>query len=474
MIRKLNIFEEIDWISVGLYLFMVIFGWMNIFASNYNEQFRSIFDLHQNYGDQLIWILISLLSVIVLFALDHRFFYFFTYPIYGFGIILLIAVLLIGSRVHGSKSWINIFGFGLQPSEFVKIAVALTVARYLSGYNVRLMTWKSIAIISGIIGLPVLLIIIQPDFGTAIVFSCFIFVLYREGLPGWILGFSIFTAVVFLMTLLLPKTVVIVLLFTCGIIFIGILNQKYTHSLYSALVLIGVYGIVRMIVYFSPFRPDVYMLWLIASILSAVILIVVVIWKKIENAFFVLTILFVFIGFTYSVDYVFHKVLKPHQQTRVNILLGKETDVRGVGYNLNQSKIAIGAGGFAGKGFLRGTQTKLNYVPEQSTDFIFCTVGEEWGFLGATLVIIAFSALLFRLIVLAERQRSAFARIYGYGVFSILFFHFTINIAMTIGLFPVVGIPLPFFSYGGSSMIAFTILLFLFLRLDAVRKIYLK
>lgn len=474
MIRKLNIFEEIDWTSVGLYLFMIVFGWMNIFASNYNEQFRSIFDLHQNYGDQLIWILISILSVVLLFALDHRFFYFFTYPIYGFGIILLIAVLLVGSRVHGSKSWINIFGFGLQPSEFVKIAVALTVARYLSGYNVKLMTWKSMAIVFGIIGLPVILIIIQPDFGTAIVFTCFIFVLYREGLPGWILGFSIFTAVVFLMTLLLPKTVVIVLLFACGIIFIGVLNQKYQHSLYSALVLIGIYGTVRVVFHFLPFKPDVYMLWLIASVISAVILIIVVIWKKIENAFFVLTILFIFIGFTYSVDYVFHKVLKPHQQTRVNILLGKETDVKGVGYNLNQSKIAIGAGGFAGKGYLRGTQTKLNYVPEQSTDFIFCTVGEEWGFLGATLVIIAFSALLFRLIVLAERQRSAFARIYGYGVFSILFFHFAINIAMTIGLFPVIGIPLPFFSYGGSSMIAFTILLFLFLRLDAVRKIYLK
>ena len=474
MIRKLNIFEEIDWISVGIYFFLVIFGWMNIFASNYNEQFRSIFDLHQNYGDQLVWILVSLILIVVIFALDHRFFYFFTYPIYSFAILLLIAVLLFGSKVHGSKSWINIFGFGLQPSEFVKIAVALAVARYLSGYNVKLMTWKSIGIIAGIIGLPVILIIIQPDFGTAIVFSCFIFVLYREGLPGWILGFSIFTAVVFLMTLLLPKTVVIVLLFACSIIFIGILNQKYTHSLYSAMVLIAAYGLLRIIFYFSPFKPDIYMIWLIASVISAVILIFIVIWKKIQNAFFVLTVLFVFIGFTYSVDYVFHKVLKPHQQTRVNILLGKETDVKGVGYNLNQSKIAIGAGGFAGKGYLRGTQTKLNYVPEQSTDFIFCTVGEEWGFIGVVFVIVAFSVLLLRMIVLAERQRSAFARIYGYGVFSILFFHFAINIAMTIGLFPVIGIPLPFFSYGGSSMIAFTILLFLFLRLDAVRKIYLK
>ena len=474
MIRTINILEEIDWTSVGLYLVLVIFGWMNIFASSYNEQFRSIFDFRQNYGDQLLWIFVSFLAIFVLFVFDHRFFFFFAYPIYAIVLLLLLSVVVFGIEVHGSKSWLNIAGFRLQPSEFVKIAVALAIARYLSGFNVKLMTWRSLSIIAGFIGLPIILISLQPDFGTAMVFSCFILVLYREGLPGWILGFSIFTAVVFLMTLLLPKITVIVILFTLGIVFIGLVNQKFSHSLYSALVLAGVFGLLKILSILTPIKPDNYILLLISSGIAAIVLIIIVLRKKIANAFFVLLLLFVFIVFTFSVNYVFYKVLKPHQQTRVNILLGKETDIKGMGYNINQSKIAIGAGGFAGKGYLHGTQTKLDYVPEQSTDFIFCTVGEEWGFIGTMFVIIIFSGLLIRLIFLAERQRSTFARLYGYGVFSVLFFHVAINTAMTIGLFPVIGIPLPFFSYGGSSMLAFSLLLFIFIRLDAVRMIYLK
>jgi rod shape determining protein RodA len=474
MTRTINILEEIDWISVGLYLLLVIFGWMNIFAVSYNEQFRNIVDLRQNYGNQLLWIVVTFLAIILLFAFDHRFFYFFTSPIYGFAILLLVAVLIFGIEVHGSKSWLNIFGFRLQPSEFVKIAVALAVAKYLSGYNIKLMTYKSLAIVAGIIGLPVLLIALQPDFGTTLVFLCFILVLYREGLPGWILGFSIFTAVVFLMTLLLPKLAVIIILLLLAIIFIGITNQKLSHSLFSASILAGIFGVLKIISLFVPIKPGNYLLLLIAAGISTIVLVIVVMRQKIENALFILLLLFAFIAFTFSVDYIFHNALKPHQQTRVNILLGKETDTKGVGYNLNQSKIAIGAGGFMGKGYLHGTQTKLDYVPEQSTDFIFCTVGEEWGFLGTTLVILLFFGLLIRLLILAERQRSLFTRLYGYGVISILLFHVAINIAMTIGLFPVIGIPLPFFSYGGSSMLAFSTLLFIFIRLDAVRKIYLK
>jgi len=474
MTRTINILEEIDWISVGLYLVLVIFGWMNIFASSYNEQFHNIFDLKQNYGDQLMWILVTFLAIFILFVFDHRFFFFFTYLIYGFAILLLLLVLIFGVEVHNSKSWLNISGFRLQPSEFVKIAVALAIARYLSGYNVKLMTWKSISVIAALTGLPFILIVFQPDFGTAMVFSCFILVLYREGLPGWILGFSIFIAVVFLMSLLLSKVAVIVILLVLGVSFIGIVNQKAMHSLFSTLVLAGTFGILKIISLLTYFNPGNYILLLISSGIATVILVVVVLRKKVANAFFVMMLLGAFIGFTFSVDYVFNKMLKPHQQTRVNILLGKETDVKGVGYNLNQSKIAIGAGGFAGKGFLKGTQTKLDYVPEQSTDFIFCTVGEEWGFMGTLMVVLLFSVLLIRLLYLAERQRSVFARLYGYGVVSVLFFHVAINIAMTIGLFPVIGIPLPFFSYGGSSMLAFSMLLFIFIRLDAVRKIYLK
>lgn len=474
MTRTINILEEIDWLSVGLYLFLVIFGWMNIFASNYNEQFRHIFDLQENYGDQLLWILITFLAIFVLFIFDHRFYYFFTYPIYIFALLLLISVMIFGVKVHGSKSWLDIGGFRLQPSEFVKIAVAMTLARYMSRYNAKLMTWQSLSFIALIIGMPVLFIILQPDIGTAMVFTCFMLVLYREGLPGWILGFSIFTAMVFLMTLLLPKLVVIIILLSLAVVFIGIVNQKIKHSIYSALILTSVYGVLKTISLLMSLKLSDYLLLLISSGIATAVLLIIVIRKKIPHAFFILGLMFAFIGFTFSVDYVFHELLKPHQQTRVNILLGKETDIKGVGYNLNQSKIAIGAGGFAGKGYLQGTQTKLEYVPEQSTDFIFCTVGEEWGFLGSALVILIFSGLLVRLVQLAERQRSVFARLYGYGVISILFFHLTINIAMTIGLFPVIGIPLPFFSYGGSSMLAFSMLLFIFIRLDAVRKIYLK
>jgi len=473
MTRKINILEEIDWLSVGLYLALVIFGWMNIFASSYNEHFRGIFNLHQNYGDQLLWILISFLAVFILFLIDHRFFYFFTYPIYAFAILLLLAVLVFGVEVHNSRSWLNIFGFRLQPSEFVKIAVALAVARYLSGFDIKLMTWKTLLIIAGLIGFPVILISIQPDFGTAMVFTCFILVLYREGLPGWILGFSIFTAVLFLMTLLIPKLAVIIVLLCLAILFIGLVNQKVSYAFFSALILAGVYGFLKLISLVIPVKTGDYLLVLVGTGITAIVLIIIANRKKIQNAYFILILLGAFIGFTFSVNYVFTKALKPHQQTRVNILLGKETDTRGVGYNLNQSKIAIGAGGFAGKGYLKGTQTKLDYVPEQSTDFIFCTVGEEWGFLGTLAVIVLFSGLLIRLLYLAERQRSVFARLYGYGVMSILFFHVAINIAMTIGLFPVIGIPLPFFSYGGSSMLAFTLLLFLFIRLDASRKLSL-
>ncbi len=377
-------------------------------------------------------------------------------------------------EVHGSKSWLDIAGFRLQPSEFVKIAVALAIARYLSGYNIKLMTWQSLLTVAAFILLPVMLISLQPDFGTALVFTCFVLVFYREGLPGWIVGISMLTAIVFLMTLLLPEISVLILLLLAAIVFIGVVNQHVNHSLFGALLVAGVFGLLKAITLFLPVKPGNYLILLISTGISAVVLVVVILRKKIPNALLIIVLLLAFVSFTFSVDYVFDRILKPHQQTRVNILLGKETDTRGVGYNLNQSKIAIGAGGFAGKGYLKGTQTKLDYVPEQSTDFIFCTVGEEWGFIGTLVVVLVFSALLIRLLFLAERQRSVFARLYGYGVISILFFHVTINIAMTIGLFPVVGIPLPFFSYGGSSMLAFSLLLFIFIRLDAVRKVYLR
>jgi rod shape determining protein RodA len=474
MIDKLNITEDIDWATVGLYLLLVIFGWMNIFASSYNEQFTSIFNIRQNYGDQLLWILISFVMIIMLFAIDHRFYHFFAYVIYGFSILLLIAVLAFGVAVNNSQSWIRIMGFNLQPSEFVKMATALVIARYLSGYNIKLWTWKTMAMMALLIGLPVGLISLQPDWGTALVFACFILLMYREGMPGWILALTLFITILFLMTLLLSNIIVIFVLIVLTLAGFGILNHKLTHALIAALILGVSYYAMHLLFPLVHVETGSYYTLLSSLAISSVIFLVFSFARKIKNVVLLLVMLFGFIGFTYSVDFVFHRILKPHQQTRVNILLGKETDVRNVGYNLNQSKIAIGSGGFFGKGYLKGTQTKLDFVPEQSTDFIFCTVGEEWGFLGTTIAILLYVGLLIRILFLAERQRSQFARIYGYGVVSILFFHFFINIGMTIGLFPVIGIPLPYFSYGGSSMLAFTLLLFILVRLDSVRKVYIR
>jgi rod shape determining protein RodA len=365
-------------------------------------------------------------------------------------------------------------GFNFQPSEFVKITTALAIARYLSSYNIKLWTWKSLSVMALLIGLPIALIALQPDVGTAIVFTCFILLMYREGMPGWILALSIFVTVLFLMSLLLSNAIVILVLIFVAVTVFGLINRKPGQALLAAMIITAFYFLLRFGFPLLGFDFSAYMLLLIALAASSVVYLILSVTRKIRNVAMILVMLFGFIAFAYSVDYVFHQVLKPHQQTRVNIILGKETDVRNVGYNLNQSKIAIGSGGFFGKGFLRGTQTKLDFVPEQSTDFIFCTVGEEWGFVGTTLAILLYVGLLIRILFLAERQRSHFARIYGYGVASILFFHFAINISMTIGLFPVVGIPLPFFSYGGSSMLAFTLLLFIMIKLDSVRKIYIR
>ena len=474
MIDKLVITEEIDWTTVLLYLLLVIFGWMNVFASSYNEQVTSIFNINQNYGDQLLWILASFLMIIVLFAIDHRFYHYFAYVFYGFAILLLIAVLAVGVEVNNSKSWIRIMGFNFQPAEFVKIATAMALAKFLGGYNIKLWTWKSMIIVCALIGLPVLLIIMQPDAGTAMVFSCFILVLYREGMPGWILALSLFITILFLMTLLLSGTTVLIVLIVLSLAGFAVVNNRIRLALVSLAILgAGWYAMHKIFAAFN-LAPDLYKELLITLAIGSVAFIAYSILKRVRNAVLIVVMLYGFIGFTYTVDYVFNEILKPHQQTRVNILLGKETDIRNVGYNLNQSKIAIGSGGFIGKGYLKGTQTKLDFVPEQSTDFIFCTVGEEWGFVGTTIAILLYTGLLLRILFLAERQRSQFARIYGYGVVSILFFHFAINIGMTIGLFPVIGIPLPFFSYGGSSMLAFTLLLFILIRLDSVRTKYTK
>ncbi len=410
-----NIFHNIDWITVFLYLTLVFLGWINIYAAVYDESYKSIFDISQRYGKQLIWIAAAIILALIILIIDAKFFSTFAYPIYVISILSLLAVLLLGTRIAGSKSWFQIGAFGIQPAEFAKFATNLAIAKYLTTLNIDLKKLKTIIKSLLIIGVPAILILLQHDMGSALVYSSFILVLYREGLSGSILILGVMIVVLFILTLILGK-----------FIFIGILA-----------------GIAFLMFFFIK--------------------------RNRKNIYSIIGILVLTIAFVFSVDYGFENVLKPHQKKRIEVLLGKEADLKGAGYNVNQSKIAIGSGGFSGKGFLKGTQTKYNFVPEQSTDFIFCTVGEEWGFVGSFVVIFLFIALLIRLIKLAERQRSAFSRIYGYGVASILFFHIVVNIGMTIGLTPVIGIPLPFFSYGGSSLWAFTILLFIFLKQDANR-----
>jgi rod shape determining protein RodA len=410
-----NILKNIDWVMVVAYFTLVLMGWLSVYEAVYTPEHSSIFDMSQYYGKQFVWIVTSLMLILVILMIDMKFFTSFAYIIYGLLLLLLIVVLIIGKEVGGAKSWIQIGGMAIQPAEFAKFASCLALAKYLSTKKPDLRRLREMALAFSIIILPALLIFLQNDTGSALVYTAFILVLYREGFPGNILLLGVFFAILFILTLLL-----------------GTINIIIALALLAILVFFSVKSIRKRI-------------WPYLSLIS-----------------------FMFL-FVYFIDYAFENVLQEHQKTRIEVLLGIKTDHRGAGYNVHQSMIAIGSGGLTGKGFLEGTQTKFDFVPEQHTDFIFCTVGEEWGFMGTTVVIVVFSILLIRIIRVAERQRSLFARIYGYGVASILFFHFAVNIGMTIGLSPVIGIPLPFFSYGGSSLWSFTILLFIFIKMDSYR-----
>lgn len=417
MRRDADISGKLDWVSVLLYLIMIALGWFNIFASVYDETVnQSIFDLSLNSGRQLIFIIVSLVIILAIIIIDMRFYETFAYLFYGIIIFILFLMPVIGKEVGGNKAWIGIGSFGGQPSEFAKFITALAVAKYIGSVGFRMDNLRNQVILFAIMGIPMLLILLQKDTGTALVFASFIIVFYREGLSPFLLILGICAAAIFVLTLLIP-------------------NQLYLH----------------------------------AAIAVALILLVALGKKKFRRIA-VLTIgALIISGVIESVDYVITDVLKPHQQNRIKALINPDADPLGYGWNVTQSKIAIGSGGFAGKGFLKGTQTKFDFVPEQSTDFIFCTIGEEHGWFGSLIVIGLFVTLLLRIIFIAERQKNRFARSYGYAVASIFFFHFAVNIGMTIGLFPVIGIPLPFFSYGGSSLWGFTVLLFILLKLDAHR-----
>jgi len=410
-----NIFANIDKISITLYIILIFFGWINIYASQYNEDSKLLLDLSTRYGKQLLFIALAIIIAIVNLIIDWKFYYSLSYLLYIVIVIMLIVVLFSGNIVGGAKSWFNLGVFKFQPSEFAKFATALALAKYYNNIYIKKISFTQKIRTYIIILLPFLLIIAQNDLGTALIYSGFIFVLYREGLSGNILIVGLISIILFILTLLINK-----------IIIIGILI-----------------GISFLIFLFSK--------------------------KKKYEILFISSVLIGSSAFVYSVDYIFNEGLAPHQRKRINILLGKDFDPHGAGYNLIQSKIAIGSGGLLGKGFLNGTQTRFDFVPEQSTDFIFCTIGEEWGFIGSLFFLLLYTGLLVRILFLAERQRSNFSRIYGYSVASILFLHLLINVGMTIGLIPTIGIPLPFISYGGSSLIGFTLLLFIFLNLDSYR-----
>lgn len=467
--RRINIWVNIDWSIIGLYLVLVLLGWVNIYSVEYNEETSGIFDLSHRYGKQLLWIILALVLAFIFVIIDTNFYVYFAYPLYIFMMVLLIAVLFLGKEIHGAKSWFAIGGFQFQPSEFAKFITGLALARFLSSTNTNLKSFRHIFQSFSILLIPAILIILQPDTGSSLVYASLAIVLFREGLPGIYVIIGLSMAVLFILTLIFNKLYIVIGLIFLAFLFYFLLQAK-KRSFFIGLAIFVVSGGVFKILnelFSLDFKNS-----LIILVTLGVSGIAYAILSYINKLKYVIAIyLFVAgaITFTYSVDYVFHNVLEEHQQKRINVVLGVESDPLGSGYNVNQSKIAIGSGGFWGKGFLKGTQTKFNFVPEQSTDFIFCTVGEEWGFVGGIVLISLFMLLLLRILYVAERQRSKFNRIYGYSVFSILFFHFVINIGMTIGLVPVIGIPLPFISYGGSSLWAFTILIFIFLKMDASR-----
>lgn len=410
--KNQSVTGNLDWTTVLIYSLLVLMGWINIFSTSIPIEFTT-FDFGDYYGKQMIFILLTIPLIIVVLSIDAKIYEKFSFVFYLLGIVLLLGLFVFGKTVKGQTNWYGIGSFGFQPSEFMKTAVSLLMAKYLSDAQVFLKNTNHQLIAFAIIGLPILLIMFQPDAGSAMIFLSLILVLNREGLPEWYLWTGFIAVVLFFAALLIQP-----------------------------LYLIAVVILVMILHYLRARRidrnPIAYLVVFVSSTL-----------------------------FILSVDFVYDNVLEPHQKDRINVLFSDEVDLKNEGYNLNQSMIAIGSGGLIGKGFMEGTQTKGGFVPEQHTDYIFTTVGEEWGFVGSTVVILLFVTLLFRIIYLAEQQKTKFSRVYGYCVATILFTHFFVNITMLIKLFPTIGVPLPFFSYGGSSLWSFTILLFVFLKLDA-------
>jgi len=480
MSKRDSLQYSLDWTTVVFYLLLVAMGWISIYGASYNFDMEGTFlNLGERAGKQLIWIGSSILLAGIILLLDFRIFNYFSFVIYVFAVLLLIVTIFLAPEIKGSRSWLVMGPVSFQPAELAKMATALALAKFMSQYNFRLKSLKDFAIPATIIIIPFLLILLQKETGSALVFAAFLLVLYREGMKGIVLLLVVLSVVLFIVVIrfsIIPIDVdrgtwgmviamMIIFLFQFSYAFFFTNHRKEALILIGGVVIIAIVSIVINQWYILNYDYVA----IGSALVSALYWAGVELFRRYRKYLLMVLVTIVSIAFSYTSDYLFNRILEPHQQIRIKVLLNMEDDLTGAGYNVNQSKIAIGSGGFFGKGFLNGTQTKLKYVPEQDTDFIFCTVGEEHGFIGSTVVLILYWLLLMRILKIAERQREVFHRIYAYSVMSILFFHLMINVGMVLGIMPVIGIPLPFFSYGGSSLWGFTILLFILLRMDASR-----
>lgn len=471
--QEVSIFRRIDWQIVLIYLFLVIAGWVNIYSAVYDESMSSILDTSQKYGKQFIWILAAFFIAISILIVDSKLYFSLSYFFYGVVLVLLVAVYLFAPEIKGARSWVDLGWVRFQPSEFAKLTTSLVIARFLGENGVKITRFSDAFRVFLIMILPIALIVLQGDAGSALVFLSFFFVFYREGMPLSMLLIGFGLILVFSLSIVWGSDVISIVSIAVGLlVFYGMFGfqKKQKFSFWVLLLVTLVFVVPIGTYYYLKLEIPTIIVFLFCFAILLVPASVYVYKKK--RRYSLLLLFGLCLGsvlVSQSVGYVFTNVLEEHQQKRINVLFGLESDPRGSEFNVIQSKIAIGSGDLTGKGFLSGTQTKNDFVPEQSTDFIFCTIGEEWGFLGSVFIIGLFVWLIIRIMHDAEKQRTEFSRIYGYCVACILFFHFTINIGMTIGLMPVIGIPLPFFSYGGSSLWGFTILLFIFVKLDACR-----
>lgn len=478
--KSQSVWSSLDWWTVGIYLVLLIFGWFSICGASYSYGDSDFFSLSTRSGMQVVWIGTAVILAFVILMTDSRYFDTFAFIIYGLLLLLLFATIFNPNEIKGSRSWLVIGPLRLQPAEFAKFATALALSKFMSDFNFKFTRWRDAALSLAIVMAPMLFIVAQKETGSALVYLSFFLMFYREGMPGSVLFTGVVMVVYFVvgvkyenvMMSITPTSVgkyvvlLLIQIFTSALVYVYCREKAMALRMLSASL-----GITLLATLFSLFVIPYNITWVQIALTALLVIFLAYYWLRTRIADYMLIMMFALgsITFFYSADYVLNNVMQAHQRVRINVLLGLEEDLAGAGYNVHQSEIAIGSGGLRGKGFLNGTQTKLKYVPEQDTDFIFCTVGEEEGFIGSAGVLMLFLALILRLIHLAERQPFAFGRIYGYCVMSIFLFHLFINVGMVLGLTPVIGIPLPFFSYGGSSLWGFTILLFIFLRIDASR-----